>query len=155
MPDIPNQPYEVAVEADIRVRLRDGVNLATDVHRPARDGVPVSARFPVILERTPYGKSAPSRTESRAQIAAHFVRHGYIVIYQDCRGRHGSEGEFVKYLSDAEDGADTVAWILDQPWCDGRIGTMGLSYAAHTQMALASLGPKGLAAMVQIGRAHV
>jgi putative CocE/NonD family hydrolase len=148
MPDIPNQPYEIVVEADVMVRLRDGVRLATDLHRPARDGTAVAARFPVILERTPYGKSQASRSESRAEIAACFVRHGYVVIYQDCRGRHGSEGEFVKYLSDAEDGIDTIAWILDQPWCDGRIGTMGLSYAAHTQMALASLGPKGLAAMV-------
>ena len=78
---------------------------------------------------------------SRAEVAAYFVRHGYVVIYQDCRGRHGSEGEFVKYLSDAEDGEDALAWILAQPWCDGRIGTMGLSYAAHTQMALASVLP--------------
>ena len=157
MPDIPNLPYDVIVESDHRVAMRDGVKLATDVHRPARDGQAASGRFPVILERTPYGKSQVSRSEinlgasspsPRAEVAAAFVRHGYIVIYQDCRGRHGSEGEFVKYLSDAEDGADAVAWILEQPWCDGRIGTMGLSYAAHTQMALASMGPKGLAAMV-------
>jgi len=148
VPDIPNRPYDVTIEADVMVALRDGVRLATDIHRPARDDVAVSARFPVILERTPYGKSLTSRAESRAQVAAHFVRHGYVVIFQDCRGRHGSEGAFVKYLSDAEDGADTIAWILEQPWCDGRIGTMGLSYAAHTQMALASLGPKGLATMV-------
>jgi len=157
MPDIPNLPYEVVVESDHQVPMRDGVRLATDVHRPARDSQAATGRFPVILERTPYGKSQVSRSEinvgakgpaSRAEIAAHFVRHGYIVVYQDNRGRHGSEGEFVKYLSDAEDGADTVAWILKQPWCDGRIGTMGLSYAAHTQMALASMGPKGLAAMV-------
>ena len=157
MPDLPNQPYEVVVEADVLVRLRDGIRLATDVHRPARDGRPTAGRFPVILERTPYGKSETSRSEidlgagqpaTRAEAAAAFVRHGYVVVYQDCRGRHGSEGAFVKYLSDAEDGADTLAWILAQPWCDGRIGTMGLSYAAHTQMALASMGPRGLAAMV-------
>ncbi len=115
MPDIPNQPYEVAIESDHMVALRDGVRLATDVHRPARDGRAVDGPFPVILERTPYGKSSTSRAESRPEIAARFVRHGYVVIYQDCRGRHGSEGEFVKYLSDAEDGVDTLAWILDQP----------------------------------------
>ena len=148
MPDIPNQPYEVAIERDHMVALRDGVRLATDIHRPARDGHAVEGRFPVILERTPYGKSAVTRSESRAEIAARFVQHGYVVIYQDCRGRHASEGAFVKYLSDAEDGVDTLAWILAQPWCDGHIGTMGLSYAAHTQMALASLGPKGLSTMV-------
>jgi putative CocE/NonD family hydrolase len=157
MPDIPNQPYDVVVESDVMVTLRDGVRLATDIHRPARDGVAAEGRFPVILERTPYGKAQTSRSEinlgmnqpvSRAEVAAYFVRHGYVVIYQDCRGRYGSEGEFVKYLSDAEDGADALAWITAQPWCNGRVGTIGLSYGAHTQMALASMGPKGLAAMV-------
>ncbi|MCG8547300.1 MAG: CocE/NonD family hydrolase, partial [Alphaproteobacteria bacterium] len=67
--------------------------------------------------------------------------------YQDCRGRFGSEGLFTKYLDDAEDGYDTVAWLVDQPWCNGKIGTMGLSYAAHTQAALACLNPPGLACM--------
>ena len=69
------------------------------------------------------------------------------MIYQDCRGRYGSEGTFEKYLTEATDGYDTWAWLVHQSWCNGRIGTMGLSYAAHTQMALASLNPPGLAAM--------
>jgi putative CocE/NonD family hydrolase len=80
-------------------------------------------------------------------VAAFFVQHGYVVIYQDCRGRYHSEGAFRKYLDDAADGYDTCAWIVQQAWCNGRIGTMGLSYAAHTQAALASLNPPGLAAM--------
>ena len=56
--------------------------------------------------------------------------------------------KFTKYLSEGADGFDTCAWIVEQPWCDGQIGTMGLSYAAHTQAALASLNPPGLACMV-------
>src|SRR6185436_90376 len=109
------------------------------------------------LERTPYGKDEPSRSErthddprplSRAEVARPFVERGYVVVYQDCRGRHASEGEFVKYLSDAEDGHDTCAWIVGQPWSNGAIGMKGLSYAAHTQMAAASLGAPGLRAMV-------
>ena len=136
--------------------MRDGVRLTTDVYRPARDGRPVPGRFPVILERTPYGKTVVSRSErtasdpnpkSRADVAAFFVSRGYVVIYQDCRGRYGSEGRFVKYLSDGADGYDTCAWIVRQPWCDGKIGTMGLSYAAHTQGALGCANPPGLAAM--------
>ena len=70
------------------------------------------------------------------------------MVYQDTRGRYGSEGRFVKYLSDGEDGFDTCAWLRDQTWCDGRICTMGLSYAAHTQAALACLDPPGLVAQV-------
>jgi putative CocE/NonD family hydrolase len=139
---------------DVAVTMRDGVQLATDVYLPV--GAGTDTPLPVILERTPYGKNQPSRSEvsvanatplGRAEVAAYFVRHGFAVVYQDCRGRFKSEGDFVKYTSDSEDGYDTCAWIVDQPWCNGRIGTKGLSYAAHTQMALASLDAPGVVAM--------
>ncbi len=134
------------------VAVRDGVRLATDIHLP--DGI---GPFPVILERTPYGRDAASRSEvtardasplPREEFARIFTRAGYAVVFQDNRGRHGSEGRFVKYLSDAEDGFDTCAWLLRQDFCDGRICTMGLSYAAHTQAALGCLDPPGLVAQV-------
>ena len=138
------------VERDIMVLARDGVTLATDIYRP--DG---AGPFPVILERTPYDKTSPSRSErtaavaaprSRAEVAAYFIDAGYIVPYQDCRGRYASGGRFTKYLSEAEDGYDTIAWLVRQGWCNGRVATMGLSYAAHTQLALGCLDPPGLAA---------
>ena len=141
---------EMRVERDLVVVARDGVPLATDVYRPAKGGP-----FPVLLERTPYDKSAPSRSErtaavacprTRADVAAYFVAHGYAVVHQDCRGRYKSGGRFTKYLSEAADGFDTLAWLVRQPWCSGRIGTFGLSYAAHTQAALGCLDPPGLAA---------
>src|SRR5215475_15628728 len=148
---------DIRVERDIMVPMRDGIKLACDVYRPAAAGQTVPGPFPVILERTPYGKGQTSRSEisrhhperpkSRQEVAAFFVQHGYVVVYQDCRGRYGSEGVFAKYLAEATDGYDTCAWLVQQPWCNGRIGTMGLSYAAHTQMALASLNPPGLATM--------
>ena len=140
----------IVIERDLMTPARDGTMLATDLYRP--DG---SGPFPVLLERTPYDKSAPSRSEitaadptprSREEVAAYFVAHGYAVAYQDCRGRYRSGGRFTKYLSEAADGADTLAWLARQPWCDGSIGTFGLSYAAHTQAALACLDPPGLAA---------
>jgi putative CocE/NonD family hydrolase len=149
--------YDVMVDRNVMVPMRDGVRLACDVYRPARAGQVVTEAFPVILERTPYGKGHTGRSEisrrhperpiSRQEMAAFFVQHGYVVVYQDCRGRYGSEGVFRKYLDEATDGYDTCAWLVQQPWCNGRIGTMGLSYAAHTQVALASLNPPGLAAM--------
>jgi uncharacterized protein len=141
---------KIVIERDLMVPARDGVRLATDVYRP-----PGIGPFPVLLERTPYDKSAPSRSErtaavaaprSRAEVAAYFLRHGYAVVYQDCRGRYRSEGRFTKYLSEAQDGYDTLAWLMTRPWCNGRIGTFGLSYAAHTQAALGCLDPPGLAA---------
>ncbi len=148
--------YESHLTSDTMIAMRDGIRLATDIYRPARNGKPVKGKFPVILERTPYGKTVVSRSErtvtnpvpmGRAEVAHFFVSRGYVVIYQDCRGRYGSEGKFVKYLSDGADGFDTCSWIVRQPWCNGKIGTMGLSYAAHTQGALGSANPPGIAAM--------
>ena len=149
--------YDVHVTRDVMVVMRDGVRLATDVYRPARGGILVEEPFPVILERTPYGKGKHSRSEidvdrattmSPLELASYFVSSGYVVVFQDCRGRHGSEGTFEKYTAEAEDGFDTCAWIHAQTFCNGRIGTMGLSYAAHTQAALAALNPPGLSAMI-------
>jgi len=134
------------------VAMRDGIRLATDIHLPDGPGP-----FPVVLERTPYGRDQVSRSEitaadpvpvTRIALASRFTAHGLAVVLQDTRGRHGSEGEFVKYLSDGEDGFDTVAWLREQDWCDGRICTMGLSYAAHTQAALGCLDPPGIVAQV-------
>jgi len=133
------------------VAMRDGVRLATDVYVPDGEGP-----WPVLLERTPYGKRKTNRGDrTRAEpepvpkpaIARQFVRAGYVYVLQDCRGRYASEGRFTKYLSEGEDGVDTIAWLGAQPWCDGRIATLGLSYGAHVQTALAAHAPPGLAAM--------
>ncbi len=145
---------ETAAIADAMVPMRDGIRLATDIYLPP-DWAP-GRRVPVLLERTPYDKRgsnhgdftrAVPRLRSKPEIAGWFAEAGYAFVLQDCRGRYGSEGVFTKYLSEAEDGADTLAWLLEQPWCDGRIGTMGLSYGAHVQSALACLDPPGLGAM--------
>jgi putative CocE/NonD family hydrolase len=142
---------------DVMVPMRDGIRLATTLYFPGPDGPVPGTRYPTILERTPYGRDVPSRSERthidpqplpRAEVARCFVERGYVVAYQDCRGRHQSEGEFTKYLSEAADGYDTCAWIVRQDWSDGGIGMKGLSYAAQTQTAAASLGPPGLRAMV-------
>lgn len=149
-------PPAAQVLTDRMIRMRDGVRLATDVHLPAGYRPGVDAPLPVILERTPYGKSEISRSEQigdrlgvpRPEVARYFASNGFAVVFQDCRGRYGSEGQFTKYLSEGPDGFDTLAWILEQPWCNGKVGTMGLSYAAHTQLAMACLNPPGLACMV-------
>ncbi len=127
--------------------MRDGVQLATDVYLPAQAAGDNPAPVPVILERTPYGKSQDGTRHASIEVANLFASHGYAVVFQDCRGRGTSEGKYVKYLSDGVDGFDCCAWILAQGWSNGRIGTMGLSYAAHTQAALASAGAPGVAAM--------
>ena len=137
---------------NLKVPMRDGICLATDVYLPDDMADPLA----VVIERTPYDKSKPSRSEkqldgrhlSREEMAAAFTQRGFIAVFQDCRGRYASEGVFVKYTHEAEDGFDTLSWLVKQPWCNGRVGSMGLSYAAHTQLAMACLNPPGLTTMV-------
>ena len=149
-------PADVHVTRDVMVVLRDGVRLATDIYRPAIDGKPIDTPLPVLLERTPYDKLGVNHGDrtrddpvprSKPELAVEFVRGGYVVALQDCRGRYASEGVFEKYLSEGPDGFDTVAWLAEQAWCDGQVGTLGLSYGAHVQSALACLNPPALAAM--------
>ena len=161
MPPVALTPAEpvtedVVVHRNVMIPMRDGIRLATDIYRPATGGRPLEDPLPVIFERTPYDKSGTPRTElsvadpvskSRAELAVLLVRQGYIVIWQDCRGRFASEGRFTKYVNEAEDGFDAMVWIEAQPWNNSRIGTMGLSYDAHVQMAMACLNPPGLACM--------
>lgn len=137
---------------NIEVPMRDGICLAADIYFPDN----VTQPKPVVIERTPYDKSKPSRSEkqrdgrhlSREEMAEAFTSRGFIAVFQDCRGRYASQGEFVKYINEAEDGYDTLSWLVEQPWCNGRVGSMGLSYAAHTQLAMACLDPPGLVTMV-------
>src|SRR5438874_1875511 len=66
------------------------------------------------------------------------VARGYVAVYQDCRGRHGSEGEDRVYADDAADGYDTLDWIAGQDWCNQRVGMSGSSAGATTTFAAAS-----------------
>lgn len=148
-----NQPLEDRCCRVAMVPMRDGVRLATDIYLPPGGDGP----WPVLLERTPYGRRGtnhgdisrrcPAPPRARPEIAAEFAAAGYAVAVQDCRGRFDSEGSFTKYRNEGPDGADTIAWLRTQPWCDGRVATFGLSYGAHVQTALAAHAPSGLAAM--------
>ena len=123
------------VEKDVMVAMRDGVELATDAW------IPAVTPAPTLLVRLPYGKDLP-------QLLAYglmpnifaLVEAGYAVVYQDCRGTFRSGGDLVPMLNEAADGADTVAWVLRQPWCDGNIGSYGASYLGFVQWASVSAG---------------
>ena len=134
--------YDVVRRTDVMVPMRDGVRLATDLYFPAVDGQIANGRLPALIERTPYDKV---QAAERGEQARYFASRGYIVVFQDVRGRFASEGTFTKYLSEPDDGYDTLVWIGDQPWSNGKVGTFGISYGAHTQAALAALDPPNLA----------
>lgn len=118
--------YRVRVEKNVMVPMRDGAKMATDIYSPG--GL---ERAPVILVRTPYGKSVQSVLGD--ETTRLLVRRGYIVIIQDVRGRYGSEGDFYPFINDGPDGQDTMDWIREQPWFDGNLGTYGASYLGATQ----------------------
>ena len=136
--------YETAIRRDVLVEMRDGARLATDLYFPALNGEPAPGPFPVILERTPYDKLAARQT-SKGQF---FARRGYVVAIQDVRGRFRSEGDWLPFFDEAEDGFDTVEWLGTQSWSDGQVGTMGDSYAGSDQAALATLNPRHLSTMI-------
>lgn len=138
-----HQQYDWLREADVLLPMRDGVRLAADIYRPALDGRPAPGRFPALLERTPYDKRRPDMTAA----AKFFARHGYVVVLQDVRGRFASEGEWYAFGDEGPDGEETVRWLHTLDGCDGQVGTIGLSYSASDQTALACLNPPGLAAM--------
>ena len=124
--------YETLVTPDRMIPMRDGVKLATDIYRPAKNGTPVEGKFPALLIRTPYNKS-----DDIESFARYFVSHGYVFIVQDVRGRYKSEGHWRPLYDDGHDGFDTTQWIGHQPWSDGGVGTTGGSYEGGTQHALA------------------
>lgn len=129
--------HSVVVEKNVPAEMRDGVVLRADVYRPEMEG-----RFPALLRRTPYSKSAGSSPDGFREMAS----RGYVVVVQDTRGRYASEGVAVPH-DEAEDGYDTVEWVASLPYVNGRVGMWGGSYLATTQLTAASLAPPGLVAI--------
>jgi len=134
--------YDVLVQKNVPVPMRDGVNLAADLYLPAKDGAVVEGRFPAVMERTPYDK------ENKVNDGRYFARRGYVAVMQDVRGRFQSEGVWYPFAKEAPDGYDSLEWVAAQPWCDGHVGTMGGSYCGSDQSALATMNPPHLKAMV-------
>lgn len=139
--------YGTLLAKNVMLRTRDGTRLASDVYRPARDGEFVAGTFPTILCRTAYDKSA----QRYVDYADYFTPRGYVVVLQDVRGRHKSEGtgqyRHTANVHEGRDGYDTVEWIAAQPWSDGKVGTVGSSYPGVMQVFMALYRPPHLTAI--------
>ena len=129
---------ETIVQHDVPMKTRDGVTLYADIYRPKS-----TDKFPVILMRTPYDKSANWAVAPASKI----VPRGYVVIIQDVRGRYRSEGEWYPFRHEQADGFDAVEWAAALPYSNGKIGMMGASYVGATQMLAAIAQPPHLAAI--------
>lgn len=129
----------VVVERDVPVPMRDGTILRADIWRLSGPG-----RRPALICRTPYGKDAdPDELRFARKAAA----RGYAVLIQDVRGRYASGGVYEPHVNEGRDGHDTIEWAAAQDWCDGRVGTFGLSYPGCAQWLAAVESPPHLKAM--------
>ena len=135
---MPGTRSEVRLLHGLRGRMRDGVRLSADVYLPASGG-----SFPTILTRTPYESGRDVFIED----GIGWAERGYALVVQDCRGRFESEGIFHAYLPEIEDGHDTLEWVANQAWCDGKIGMWGRSYGGLTQWLSAPLASPHLTCM--------
>ncbi len=137
----PTTGYTVSTVA---IPMRDGVELLADHY------VPVGEPVGTVLMRGPYGRGFPFSLMFGALYAA----RGYRVLLQSVRGTFGSGGVFTPMVHEVADGADTVAWLRQQPWFTGRFATIGISYLGFTQWALLQDPPPELAAAVITAGPH-
>lgn len=133
--------YEVHVEENVPIAMRDGTILRADIYQPQTPG-----RYPVLLERVAY--ELKHRCQHRGE---YFARRGYIFVGQNVRGRYASEGRFAPFRDDAwganQDGYDTIVWAGKQPWSNGKVGMLDGSYSGFTQYLLAPTRPPFLKAL--------
>jgi hypothetical protein len=132
-----------AVAETVQVPMRDGTLLTTDYHLPKEGG----PSWPVILMRSTYGRG--QRNEALAE-------RGYVLVWQDVRGMGKSEGDAHVFYAEGwrpemSDGADTVAWIKAQPWCNGNIGSWGGSALGITQLLMAPSTSDLQAQVIHVG----
>ncbi len=138
--------YDVRVERNLLIPLRDGVSLAADLYRPDTPG-----RFPALVSYYPYHKDDligaffehPRR---------YFAERGYANLLVDFRGLGNSGGVVWDAMDprEATDGAEMVEWTAHQPWCDGNVGMWGMSYGGMTAFKTAAVQPPHLKAIVPI-----
>ena len=129
--------FDTEVHRDVVIPLRDGTKLVADITMPVGEGP-----WPTILARTPYGRDLESPGD--------YAKRGYAFVVQACRGRDGSEGVWGAWEDDKEDGYDTINWIVDQTWSDGKVCMRGGSYLGQAQILAAASGHPALKCIVPI-----
>ena len=138
--------YQIKVEKGVTVRMRDGIRISLCVYRPDADG-----RFPALFAASPYQyemdevPAYPLFLWRETGPIEWYVGQGYAYVHADVRGAGQSEGEF-EFMgpNEQQDYLELIAWIVRQPWCNGRVGGIGQSYYAMAQWLMATYNPSGL-----------
>jgi predicted acyl esterase len=158
-------------EHNVQVTMTDGLNLRINVYRPDKPG-----RFPVVMLYGPYGKDtrdadAPPYQETWKKLIANspllcktsscryirweapdpecWIPDGYVIIHADSRGSNASPGFLASFSPrHTEDFSTLITWAAHQPWSNGKVGLLGISYYAINQWQVAARQPEGLAAII-------
>jgi putative CocE/NonD family hydrolase len=140
----------VKLVKNVMIPMRDGVRLAADLYMPHGEAATRGRdRFPVVMDYIPYRKD---EVNPSYDYYSYLPKHGYIVARVDIRGTGGSEGVNVdEYtLQEQLDGYDAIEWLAAQPWCDGHVNMMGISYGGFTCLQVASHAPPHLTSIIPV-----
>ncbi len=132
--------YKVSKPKEVMIKMRDNICLSTLIYLP-KDS---NERIPTVLVRTPYGK------EDLITRYLTYVQRGYALVLQDIRGRNKSEGEFDPHMNEADDGDDTINFIVSQSWSNEKVGMIGGSHLGFVQWMAATTKNKYLKALISI-----
>ncbi|HEV2378362.1 MAG TPA: CocE/NonD family hydrolase [Terriglobia bacterium] len=150
---------QVFTKQDVMIPMRDGVKLHTEIYTPKQ----AAESLPFIFERTPYGLHDDEKGfTTKFGIYQEMIAEGFIFVFQDIRGRYGSEGKFVMFrdprdksdpraIDESTDTYDSIDWLLKNvPNNNGKVGILGISYGGWlTTMALLDPHPALKAASEQ------
>jgi putative CocE/NonD family hydrolase len=139
-------PHPVRVVETEWITMSDGTRLAARLWLP-EDAGPV----PAILEYLPYRLSDGTQAGDHQQMGW-FAGHGYGAARVDIRGTGNSDGIIEDEYSEQEqlDGLEVIAWLAEQPWCDGKVGMVGTSWSGFNGLQLAARTPPALGAVISI-----
>jgi putative CocE/NonD family hydrolase len=143
--------YRTRRDNNVEIVMRDGINLLADVHRPDADG-----RYPALIAASPYPRQIQDLGAPMGFIEAgntpFWVSRGYSHVITNLRGTGGSGGTFTFFdAQERRDMYDLVEWVAAQPWCDGNVGMIGISYFAMTQLEAAVERAPHLKAIFPVG----
>ena len=142
--------HAITRDDDVAVPMRDGINLLADIHRPVEPG-----RYPVLVAASPYPRQIQDLGAPAGFVEAgasdFFAPRGYVHVIANLRGTGGSGGVFGFFDGqERRDMYDLVEWAAAQPWSDGNVGMVGISYFAGTQMEAAVERPPHLKAIMPV-----
>ncbi|MGE5734310.1 MAG: CocE/NonD family hydrolase, partial [Acidobacteriota bacterium] len=132
------------------IPMKDGIRLSATLYMP--EGAKPQERFPAILEYLPYRKDDATAARDYP-IHSYFAHRGFVSVRVDIRGTGTSEGQTPeREYSEQEqtDGVEVISWLAHQPWSNGSVGMMGISWGGFNAMQMAMRNPPGLKAIIAV-----